>query len=175
MDRTNTQLDAFDSGARARAGDPATSKAAAASVAKLRASQKLVLRAFVVYGDMDDGELKEALGPMLKDAGLKMSDSGIRSRRSELSKPNMERLAELRLEWYRAQLHGVGHDIAGVGVAAMEKLEQDGTFPAGEVAEAWDYARRQLRHEGFRSKLWDTGKRNRTEGGRETTVWGIAQ
>jgi hypothetical protein len=40
-------------------------------------------------------------------------------------------------------------------------------------AEAW--ARAELRREGFRSLLWDTGERRKLDTGRMAIVWGIAR
>jgi hypothetical protein len=164
-----------DPTARARTGAPATSKAAAASLTlgNMRASQMRVLQLFTAYGDMDD----RALLRVAKAEGVKMSDSGLRSRRSELAKPNMDRLGELMAikmseqrfvpipidggvgaQWFRHAPHGP----PGAGAYAN----------ATEVAAALEWARRTLRIEGFRSPLWDTGRRVEYEGGRQGIVWG---
>ncbi len=150
--RDTQQLDLLTSAARARSADPVTSKQAAASVRGMSASHKRILAMFERYGDMTD----ETLAQLLDDAagyGLapRMSPSGVRSRRSDLSKPNMERLSEIGEE-YRT--------VTGAS------LEDD------QIAAA---ARHQLRIEGFRSKLWDTGKRAAISTGRQAIVWGIAR
>ncbi|HTJ62135.1 MAG TPA: hypothetical protein VL333_13170 [Candidatus Saccharimonadales bacterium] len=124
----------------------------------LRASQARVLNMFVLYGDMNDKQLITYLHDAEKAAGLKlMSDSGVRTRRSELSKPNMDRLAEIVREQ------------TGVAVHQHDLLSAD----QGD-ATVTDAARRQLRIEGFRSKLWDTGKREIVDG-RTVVVWGLAR
>ncbi|MGH3426859.1 MAG: hypothetical protein ACRDQZ_04725 [Mycobacteriales bacterium] len=74
----STQGDAFK--AHARHSDPETSKQAARSLGDLRASHLRVLQLFRVFGDMDDRSLLK----VAKAEGAKMSDSGLRSRRSEL-------------------------------------------------------------------------------------------
>lgn len=138
---------------------------------ELRASQARVLNMFLLYGDMNDKMLKTYLHDAEKAAGFRklMSDSGIRTRRSELSKPNEERLEELRVEWYES--HGYLRDGQGW-------FKNEGpTFPrvSDQVrrnVESW--TRDKLRAEGFRSKLWDTGKREVIDG-REVTVWGLAR
>lgn len=137
---------------RARKGDPVTSHAAAEKVTALRASQLRVKNMFVLYGDMHDRQLLTVLHEAEKSAGLKpMSPSGARSRRSELAKPNMDRLNEIAAE------------IAGPSYGFENLIE-------GEQ----DAARKRLRTEGFRSPLWDTGKRELVEG-RHVIVWGLAR
>jgi hypothetical protein len=145
------QAEIFDSGAHARSSDPKTSKEAAASVRNLRASHRRVLAMFKLYGDMTDEQLSESLNDAEKDAGVKlMSPSGVRSRRSELSKPNMDRLAAI--------------------VADMEK-----SFPGEEACVIDSNARARLKQEGFKSELWDTGERRVLSSGRHAIVWGIAR
>ena len=147
MSQTNL-FDSREGKARARSSDPATSKAAAASVSKIRASQARVLRMFELYGDMHDKKMLELLADFENHNNLQaQSPSGARSRRSELSKPNMDRLAEL-------------------------KAEREKAMPA-LPANAIDYLP-MLRAEGFRSPLVDTGKRE-TVDGRKVIVWGIAK
>jgi hypothetical protein len=141
---------------RARKGDPVTSHAAAEKVTALRASQLRVKNMFVLYGDMHDRQLLTVLHEAEKSAGLKpMSPSGARSRRSELAKPNMDRLDE------------IAREIAGDGCPPSY------TF-ADLDAEMQAQARRFLLTEGVRSALWDTGKRELVEG-RHVIVWGIAR
>lgn len=130
----------------------------------MRASQMRVLQLFTEYGDMDD----RALLRVAKAAGVKMSDSGLRSRRSELAKPNMDRMAELRAQWYNERTPGDKI----IGPWELEKYEPDAHYQ--HVAAAWEWARRTLRIEGFRSPLWDTGRRVTYEGGRQGIVWGKA-
>jgi len=142
---------------RSRTTDPATSKAAGEQV-ELRASQARVLNMFKLYGDMHDKQLLAYLNDAERAAGLRpMSPSGARSRRSELAKPNMDRLDELAQEAlrYRGEY--------AVAYRAFERLT------SGER----EAARILLRAEGFRSKLWDTGKREIVDG-RTVIVWGIA-
>lgn len=145
------QRDVFDSGARARSSDPATSKAAAQSVRAITSSHQRVLAMFRAYGDMTDETLTRYLDEAARATGSpRMSPSGVRSRRSELSKPNMDRIEQIaREEGY-------------VSFEAMSEGNQNA-------------ARNQLRREGFRSPLWDTGKRETIASGREATVWGIAR
>ncbi len=165
------QLDLTDPTARARSSNPATSKAAAASLtmATMRASQMRVLQLFTNYGDMDD----RALIKVAKAEGVKMSDSGLRSRRSELAKPNMDRLDELRHQWYNEHKTTYGDVRLGlVSIAHMRELEQQ--IPENWRQSATEWARRTLRIEGFRSPLWDTGRRVTYEGGRQGVVWGKA-
>lgn len=147
------QMEVFDSGARARSSDPKTSKDAAASVKNLRASHLRVLNMFVLYGDMTDEQLAEVLHDAERQGGLKlMSPSGIRSRRSELSKPNMDRLDEM--------LREMG----------------DGIELSGKTLDQWMVElRARLLVEGVKSKLWDTGKRATLASGRSAIVWGLAR
>jgi hypothetical protein len=138
--------------ARARSRDPETSKAAAESLtlANMRASQIRVLKLFNDYGDMDD----RALRRVAEAEHVKMSDSGLRSRRSELSKPNMDRLDEMAAD----------EGACDIGPGTFSRLPE----------EIRAELRRRLRVEGFRSPLWDTGKRVEYEGGRTGIVWGKA-
>lgn len=83
----------------ARRSDPATSKeAGAAAKAKDRTPlQDRILRLFQAYGPMTDAALYTRLMEMETQLGFTKftSPSGCRSRRSELSKPNMDRLSEI--------------------------------------------------------------------------------
>lgn len=165
MDR---QIDAFapvSAEPATRKGHPETSRAAAASVQNMRASHKRVLAMFRTYGDMTDETLAEYLNEAAKDTGIKlMSPSGVRSRRSELSKPNMDRLEQLGMEW--AAQHGVvqPHPLTWRSMLDEAALKN---------ADVW--ARGQLLVEGIRSPLWDTGKREKLASGRMAIVWGIAR
>ena len=151
-----TQADFFiDHVAHARASDPETSKMAAAkhTPMKLRGSQARVLAAFRLYGDMHDKELVARVQELEKSNGLKpQSESGIRSRRSELSKPNMDRMKAMKDEQYTN--------------GRQRSAENE------RMLEAW--VRLQLRVEGFRSPLWDTGERVVVDG-HSVVVWGIAK
>jgi hypothetical protein len=153
------QGDVFDSGARARTSDPSTSKEAAKKVTNMRASQARVLAMFKLYGDLHDKQLIEYLHDAEREAGFKklMSDSGVRTRRSELAKPNMDRLTEIVIEMEQAESKRLGY------LHSDEFTEQ-----------AWVAARARLLIEGVRSPLWDTGKREMVDG-RNVTVWGIAK
>lgn len=129
--------------------------AATTPSAKLRASQARVLNMFKLYGDMHDAQLLAVLHDAEKSAGMKpMSPSGARSRRSELAKPNDERIEQIARE-FAAPL-------------ALGELE------ASKLCEVMLQARQRLRVEGFRSPLWDTGKREIVDG-RTVIVWGIAR
>lgn len=145
----------------ARSTDPETSHAAANAVSAsgLRASQALVLNMFVAYGPMHDKDLLDRVHATQKQLGLTklMSPSGVRSRRSELSKPNMERMAEIARE-----ISGVPVYVAEVhhGLANAMTLFTD--------------ALNRLRVEGFRSTLIDNGKRETVDGHR-VVVWEIAR
>lgn len=154
------QRDVFDSGARARSSDPETSHEAAQKVTKLRASQARVLAMFKLYGDLYDKQLIEYLHDAERSAGLKpMSPSGVRSRRNELSKPNMDRLDEIAVD-----------------------LTYDRSAPEpGTPLDYWQHTpeeQRELRArllvEGIRSPLWDTGVRKMVDG-RNVIVWGLAR
>jgi transposase len=150
------QREVFDSGARARTNDPSTSHDAAASVRNMRASHKRILAMFRAYGDMTDETLAEYLNEASKETGLKlMSPSGVRSRRSELSKPNMERLVEIMQE------QAMARGFISTLYEAQHTIDEQ--------------ARRRLRVEGFRSELWDTGKREALASGRQAIVWGLAK
>jgi hypothetical protein len=149
------QRDAF-----ARSSDPETSKAAAASVQNLRASHKRVLAMFRAYGDMTDETLASYLDEAASETGIKlMSPSGVRSRRSELSKPNMDRMEELREEWLKQNRPG-------------QKLDQ---LDDHEYNACGYWARATLLVEGLRAPLWDTGKREALSSGRQAIVWGLAK
>lgn len=67
----------------ARRTDPETSHAAAANVKNLRASHRRVIQLFRSYGPMTD---QEALEAAIAD-GWKVSPSGLRSRRAEVTPP----------------------------------------------------------------------------------------
>lgn len=148
------QPDLFTSGgAHARSHDPATSKAAAASltVADLRTTQREVLQLYRRLGAMDDRAMIRAA----RDIGLTQSDSSLRSRRSELSKPNQERIAAMVDE-----------------AVAAYKARNDGVHPLdADLARFEAEARERLAIEGFRSPVYDTGRRVTYEGGRQGIVW----
>lgn len=149
------QLNAFDTwdAPRARTSDPVTSKEAAKSVRAVRASHLRILAQFRLYGDMTDEQLALVLEDAEKGAGIKhMSPSGVRSRRSELSKPNMDRIAEI--------------------IEENEMRSDAAATPVNQIDAA---ARRQLRIEGFRSPLWDTGVVDTNAAGRKVIVWGLAR
>jgi hypothetical protein len=149
------QASIFDRGdrPRSRTSDPETSKQAAASITAQRASHRRVLAMFTNYGDMTDERLGELLDAAAKETGFKsMSPSGVRSRRSELSKPNMDRLDQIASD-----------------------LSNDGNTLADIHPEQQEHARSALRIEGFRSPLWDTGKREKLSTGRLGIVWGVAR
>lgn len=151
------QTDVFDSGARARSSDPKTSKEAAASVQNMRASHKRVLAMFRAYGGMTDETLAAYLDEAAKETGMKlMSPSGVRSRRSELSKPNQDRLDEMAEE---SALSHVGHALTF------------GELPGEQQTEC----RARLLIEGIRSPLWDSGRRETLASGRQAIVWGMAR
>lgn len=137
---------------RARRTDPATSHEAGASQTgdRVRASHARVLAMFRTWGDMDDKALEAMLNDACRATGFPMmSPSGVRSRRSELSKPNMDRLEQLRAEELKY------HPERDEKVREMN-------------------ARFALRREGFRSPLWDTGKRVEING-HKCIVWGLAK
>lgn len=145
---------------RARRTDPATSHEAGEKVSKLRASQARVLSMFKLYGDMHDKQLMDYLHDAEKAAGLKpMSPSGVRSRRSELARPNMERLSEIMRE------------DTGLALGQHDLFAIDKDSPAERLLVR---ARDRLRIEGFRSPLWDTGKREIVDG-RTVIIWGLAR
>ncbi len=147
------QPNLFDTPARARTSDPATSREAASSVGAMRASQARIMAIFRAYGDLTDEELSMYVADVERQLGIKlMSPSGVRSRRSELAKANMERLDEI-----------------------AANLTNDGNKFFEVTNEVQDSARAHLRREGFRSPLWDTGVRRTTAAGRKTIVWGIAK
>lgn len=98
---------------RARATDPETShEAGHAQTSKLRASQARVLAMFKLYGDMHDKQLKEYLHDAEKEMGFTklMSDSGIRTRRSELVS-----LGKLRDTGRREKVDGHNCIVWGLG------------------------------------------------------------
>lgn len=147
-----------------RSSDPSTSKEAgqlATTATKLRASHALILRVFEAYGPMHDKDLLDRVNSVEKNLGIRkvMSPSGVRSRRSEMSKPNMERLDEIAMNITREE--------GGIPSRAW------GSF-AGLTLELQHEAREQLRREGFPSKLWDTGEREIVDG-RSVIVWGLAK
>jgi hypothetical protein len=76
--------------ARARRGDPATSHQAAASVLEMTAKREALLWLFRAYGEMADFELlPNYASHVARHDGLQLpeqSDSGLRTRRSELVK-----------------------------------------------------------------------------------------
>jgi len=154
---------------RVRRSDPETSRAAASSVKNMRGSQKRILAMFERFGDMTDETLTMYLDEASKHTGLpRMSPSGVRSRRSELSKPNMDRLDEIITERMQGR---------------VAKLTSPTTVHVPD--EVMLAARQQLRIEGFRGvdgnvttgpTLWDTGKRERLSStGRMAIVWGVAR
>lgn len=149
---------------RSRATDPATSKAAAERVGKsLTAVQARILNMFRLYGDMTDERLLMVLNDAERQANLRpTSPSGCRSRRSELSRPNKKRLAELR--------EAAGY-VEGEGWNRLDG--GDGLCSDEEVAAYEKSVRATLRAEGFRSPLWDTGKRERNANNYEVVVWGL--
>lgn len=150
-EQTSLELDARQ---RTRLGDPETSKDASAKVAHMRASQARVLAMFKLYGDLHDKQLIEYLHDAEKSAGLKpMSESGARSRRSELSKPNMDRIEEIAKEIEAS---------AGPADTTQKRLN------------LYRHARARLLIEGLRAPLWDTGARA-TVDGRKSIVWGLAK
>jgi hypothetical protein len=65
----------------ARNSDPWTSHQAAASVKDIRASQQIILDVLKAYGPLNDGEIFS----VLNNGGVKMSLSGARTRRKELT------------------------------------------------------------------------------------------
>lgn len=147
-----------------RSTDPGTSKEAgelATTPAKLRASHALILRVFDAYGPMNDKDLLDRVHVVEKNLGQKkfMSPSGVRSRRSEMSKPNMDRLDEIAMDISA----GEGNQLARAW----------GAF-AGLSLELQHEARERLRREGFPSKLIDTGGREIVDG-RSVIVWGLAK
>ena len=142
-----------------RSGDPSTSKAAASSVRGVAASHKRILAMFRTYGDMTDETLKGYLDELADRAmAPKMSPSGARSRRGDLSKPNMDRLDQIANEYYSG--------VPGSGKVRFADIPDEATQ---------NRVRHQLRSEGFRSPLWDTGKREKLSTGRMAIVWGIAK
>lgn len=160
----------------ARKTDPETSKTPGIGEGALRASQARVLAMFKLYGDLTDQQLLMYLHDAEKAAGLRlMSPSGARSRRSELAQPNTARMRELRRDWYRE--HNVVVMGESIGRARLHDdfgaLEE--AVPVAQRTAADEWARRTLRIEGFRSLLWDTGRRVKSESGYPMIVWGIAR
>lgn len=102
--------------ARARRTDPITSHVAAESLdpATLRANQNDVWRTMIKYGPMPDFILVR-LYKAEADAGnvVPQSDSGIRTRRSELHRRGFVRFAS------RASEHGDGYVLTDTGRPAM--------------------------------------------------------
>lgn len=153
MQRTKTDDLPLFSPPATRSTDPATSKAAAASVRKQTANQARIVALFKTYGDMTDEQLAKLLDELAEQKlGVRMSPSSIRSRRSELAKPNMERLDEMAREHVTDAKSFADLDEGAQGVLRIH-----------------------LRREGFRSPLWDTGKRETMSTGRQAIVWGIAR
>ncbi len=146
---------------RARTTDPSTSHEAAERLTpdKLTAAQARVHAMFKLYGDMPDVQLVKYLHEMERSAGFTkvMSPSGVRSRRSELSKPNMDRLDEITKAC---------HDSEPLLFPEERFADLDGRGQA--------IIRDRLRTEGFRSPLWDTGLRVKIDGS-NVIVWGIAR
>ena len=127
----------------------------------MRASQARVLAMFRLYGAMDDTQLIRYQREQAIEAGVKpLSESGTRSRRSELSKPNEERLAELRAEFMR-----VAREKIPVAPTSQSEIEREAKF-------ADDWARSTLLREGVRSPLWAVTERT-LDTGRKATVWEI--
>lgn len=157
----------------ARKTDPETSHQAAEQVTRLRASQALVLNVFVAYGDMNDKDLLDRVHATQRGLGLPkvMSPSGVRSRRNELAKPNQDRIEELVTEWFTARdfIHG---DVGQKWFLNIAPDFREAT--SEEIRAAAVSARAVLQMEGFRSKLWDTGKRELVDG-RHVIVWGLAR
>lgn len=162
---------------RARKTDPETShQAADTQERKLRPSQARILAMFKMYGDMHDKQLVDYVHDAEKMAGFKklMSQSGVRSRRNELAKANEERLVELRRQWMAVR--GFTKIVEGRPFRpAPSGPESAGAFAnTVEIAASDEWARRTLRIEGFRSPLWDTGRREVVDD-RNVIVWGIAR
>ena len=71
--------------AKARKSDPTTSHEAAKSVRNITATQQRILDVLEGYGPMNDEQLFEIFDYQFRKAGLpRVSESGLRSRRSEL-------------------------------------------------------------------------------------------
>lgn len=152
----------FGDRAHARTSDPETSKVVAANIApaKRTALQLRILRAFEIMGPMHDAALYEVVTQMERNLGLKPSSpSGVRSRRSELAKPNMERLDEIAIARH-------------IEMGAVQR-RAFGAFAELSTADQ-RAARNRLVAEGVRSPLWDTGKRELVDGQR-VIVWGLAK
>lgn len=158
------------SSSRARRTDPETSHQAAERLTpdKLTAAQARVHAMFKLYGDMPDAQLVKYLHEMERSAGFTkvMSPSGVRSRRSELAKPNMDRLDELMVRWAEE------HRPRALGKWTVALMRDE--LEAQEYHAASHWARTALRSEGFRSPLWDTGSRVKVDGS-NVIVWGIAR
>lgn len=167
---------------RARLGDPETSKAAAAQLNPkwTRELYQRIMRAFTVLGDMDDKALIAAVHEMEDALGIKRSsESGIRSRRSELAKPNMDRLDEIAVEmgrdrdmaWPTGRAFG---DLRAIcGYADLSDTSAACCYVTGRPIDKASAVLR-LRTEGFRSPLWDTGRRIVIDN-RHVIVWGLAR
>lgn len=80
----SSQQTLFEPTAHARRSDPETSKAAASSVRRIRESQADVLTVIRNYGPLSDEELIQKYRGALALGAVRQSDSGIRTRRSEL-------------------------------------------------------------------------------------------
>lgn len=142
-----------------RLHDPETSKAAAAAPRKLKPLQLRILQAYRVYGAMDDRQLLQVINDMERELGFTRfsSPSSVRSRRSELSKRNTERLRQLREAWWKE-----------VAVAPATEREEKEMERQADAA-----ARRFLAVEGFRDPIWDTGQRIRLpDTNTRAIVWG---
>jgi len=160
-----TTPDQLELSAHARRTDPATSQQAALDVTNLRASQARILQMFRLYGDMHDKQLEAYLHDAERAAGVRlMSSSGIRSRRSELAKPNMERLEQLVQEL--VQTYDTNYELQKRLGRALSWDDRG--------RDLMDRARDRLRIEGLRSPLWDTGRRVVVDG-RSCIVWGLAK
>lgn len=155
---------------RVRATDPATShEAAARAETTLTPFQMRVLGVFRNLGDMNDKMLVRCVNDAEKSMGFQKlsSPSGIRSRRSELAKPNEDRMLELRRSFYIQ--HGLWPETSPGGVLDWERAA-----PKEHIAKACEAARNELRIEGFRSPLWNTGRTEKVDG-HNVIVWGIAK
>lgn len=81
----SSQQTLFEPTAHARRSDPQTSKDAASSVRRIRESQADVLSVVREFGPMSDEQIIRAYrGCFWSSSFVKQSDSGIRTRRSEL-------------------------------------------------------------------------------------------
>jgi hypothetical protein len=107
---------------------------------------------FELYGNLHDKELIKLLQGWEKSNGLKpQSESGIRSRRSELSSANDDALDE------------IAEHLANTAAATFLSLSPELQTKARDI----------LRIEGFRSPLWLVGVTSID--GRRVGVWGVAK